>query len=311
MTDDKKRLPLPKLETMIALCREARENVLDDINRHPELCRDRWRVDREPCLYALDVRGERLNDGGWMPWKRRKADVEALLRRFPDAHEIIVDSGVNVAASKDDYEATNYEPQFWQATIWKRDESVHSLQDLEVIVRRRTGFTSLRGLLDAKGSYRPSFDMREPEMAALAKFYDQAMTERGDDRRAYRYGVTTITAHELIERYKSLMTDPVADVETLHHLGFSKGALTAHLQPNTGGGQWLSHTVHRAGAHLLYLCAGVDSASVYRAPSANAEACAKAIWELCGEDEHLVVAEYFADASEPDDSDDDTMGMKP
>lgn len=314
MSERNAELPLPKLETMIALCREARESVLDDVDRHPELRNDRWRVDREPCLYALDAQGDRLNDGGWMPWKRRKADVERLLKRYPNAHEIIVDGGVNVSANKDEYEASNYEPQFWQATIWKRDEPVYSLDDINALVRRRTGFTGLRDLLNAKGSYRPSFDMRDPEMAALATFYDKAMAERGDERRAYRYGITTLTAHDLIGRYKQLTAGGDVDGESLHHRGLAKGAVTAYFDPNTGGGVWLSHTVHRAGENELYMCAGADSVSVYRAPSSDAEACAEAIYALCGEDEHLLVAEHYADGSaepEPGEHDDETQGMKP
>ena len=79
---------------MIALCREAREALIDEINSHQELRKDRWRVDRSPCLYALDAQGERLNDGDWCAWTRRKSDVEELLRRHPDAHQIIVDGGL-------------------------------------------------------------------------------------------------------------------------------------------------------------------------------------------------------------------------
>lgn len=182
-------IPLPRLETMVALCSEAREALIVEINSHPELRKDRWRVDRSPCLYALDAQGERLNDGSWCAWERRKSDVEKLLRQYPDAHQVIVDGGIDVSENKEAYASSNYEPQFWQATIWHRVEPLYSLQDLESIVRRRTGFTSLTDLLDAKGSYRPSLDMRDPEMAAIATYYDKAMTERGDDRRAYRYGL--------------------------------------------------------------------------------------------------------------------------
>lgn len=296
--------PLPKLDTMIALCREAREALIDEINSHQELRKDRWRVDRSPCLYALDAQGERLNDGDWCAWTRRKSDVEELLRRHPDAHQIIVDGGIDVAENKELYESSNYEPQFWQATIWKRAEPVYSLDDLETIVRRRTAFTDLRDLLGAKGGYRPSLDMRDAEMAALATFYDQAMERRGDDRRAYRYGTTSITAQDLIGRYKGITArgDVAGEVA---HAWMAAGAISAQFEPNTGGGVWLSHAVHRAGAHPLYVCSGCDSVRVYRAPSQDAEACARAIFDLCGEDDHLCVAEHFATADSANELDSD------
>lgn len=309
--------PLPKLDTMTALCREAREALIDEINSNAELRNDRWRVDRNPCLYVLDADGERLNDGSWCAWERRKSDVEALLQAYPDADSIIVDSGIDVAENKAAYEASNYEPQFWQATIWKRTEPVYSLDDLETIVRRRTAFTSLQDLLGAKGGYRPSLDMRDPEMAALAVFYDRAMEQRGDDRRAYRYGTTSITAQDLIGRYKGLLArgDVAGDVA---HAWMASGSTSAQYEPNTGGGIWLSHSVHRAGSHPLYVCAGCDSVRIYRAPAPDAEACASAIYELCGEDDHLVVAEYFATpdatnalAAEDPELDDEPRGMKP
>ncbi len=299
-------MPLPKLETMIALCREARENLLDEINSNFELVKDRWRVDRSPCLYALDAQGERLNDGDWCAWQRRKSDVETLLQRYPSAHEIMVDGGIDVAANKEDYDASSYEPQFWQATIWKRDAPVLSLEDIDSLVRRRTGFAGVKDLLHARGGYRPSFDMRDPEMATLAAFYDKAMALRGDERRAYRYGVTSLTAQELVTRFRSIADDDDATGERVHG-AMAKGASSALFQANTGGGVWLSHTLHRTGSHLLHVCAGEDSVRVYRAAHPTAEACAAAVFALCGEDEHLCVAEYFAEPA----MDDEPVGPRP
>lgn len=180
--------PLPPLATMIAVCREAREAALQDADREPALSYLRWRVDREPCLYAIDARGQRLNDDGWARWQRRKRDVEELLATYPDAVEVIVDSGVNLAASKEDYEAWNYEPQFWQATLWKRDAPVHSVEDLEDMLRRRSGFSSFEQMFKASANYRPSCEVSDPEMRAIADHYDRLAEQRGDDRRAYRYG---------------------------------------------------------------------------------------------------------------------------
>lgn len=188
-TRDPEMQPLPTLETMIALCREAREEVLDLLNRDPELRSLRWRVDRDPCLYAIDAQGERLNDGSWVPWKRRKSDVEALLASYPTAVQIVVDGGVNAAENKDDYDATNYEPFYWQTCIWDRNKPVYSVEQLETLVARRTGFRSFAEMFDrSRGNYRPSIDVRDPEMLAIADHYDYLADKRGDERRAYRYG---------------------------------------------------------------------------------------------------------------------------
>ena len=411
--------PLPKLDTMIALCREARDDLLHDLKRNPELREDRWRVHRDPCLYALDARGERLNDGDWCGWHRRKSDVEVLLQRFPDAHEIVVDGGINVAANLADYEASNYTPSVWQATIWKRDAPVYSRDDLDDIVRRRTGFSCLADLLNAKGRYRPSIDMADTEMTALATYYDKEMERRGDARRAFRYGnrasaepapltggqltlsqgmpnqrtadlqrlrdlcaragislvealddavrgrwdwrdehgnasnmsldsewaaavagleatfgdawrqdagaeprqglihyiesvlpapevvitpadASPVTpealAQQLVARYREI-ADCEADVpgEQLHaHM--AKGALSEYFDPNTGGWIWLSHSVHQAEGGNVLVTAGLDSVGVFRAPSDDAQACADAVYALCGEDAQIRLAEWYYEA---------------
>jgi hypothetical protein len=61
-------------------------------------------------------------------------------------------------------------------------------QTLDQICRRKTGFSSFADLLSSAPGYRPSTDMRDPDMELLADGYDEAMEERGDPRRAYRYG---------------------------------------------------------------------------------------------------------------------------
>ena len=58
------------------------------------------------------------------------------------------------------------------------------------ITRENSGFASFDELLHAKGSYRPSLDVRVPELEWLADLYDGVMEQAGDPRRAYRYGTT-------------------------------------------------------------------------------------------------------------------------
>jgi hypothetical protein len=62
------------------------------------------------------------------------------------------------------------------------------MNDLDAICRYYTAFASFADLLDAP-RYRPSVDISQPDLLTLADAYDQAQAERGDDRRAYRYGM--------------------------------------------------------------------------------------------------------------------------
>lgn len=56
------------------------------------------------------------------------------------------------------------------------------------LVQSWTSFGSLDELLNAEGNYYPSLDMREAVMAVIAETYDLEQANRGDARRAYRYG---------------------------------------------------------------------------------------------------------------------------
>lgn len=189
--------PLPALETMIEICSEARDRVREAIRRNPDYRDARWLQDREPRLLAIGTKGERLNDDGWCRWQRRKRDVEALLREYPDAVAIIADGGINVAANREELEAGAYSPEFWQVTLWKRHEPVYSDAQLEEILRRRTGFRSFEDMFRAKSSYRPSIDVRDPEMKAIGDRYDELTSDLQDDRRAYRYGAAMPAATAL------------------------------------------------------------------------------------------------------------------
>jgi hypothetical protein len=68
------------------------------------------------------------------------------------------------------------------------EESAAEVAVMNAIIRAKTGFSDALDLLNAGGRYRPSIDMRDPELAQLADFYDRMQERRGDDRRAYRYG---------------------------------------------------------------------------------------------------------------------------
>lgn len=68
------------------------------------------------------------------------------------------------------------------------EEAKAEAEVMEGILKAKTGFSRMGDLLDAGGRYRPSLDMRDPDLRQLADYYDRQQIERGDPRRAYRYG---------------------------------------------------------------------------------------------------------------------------
>ena len=177
------------VSVMVAACARARADLRSEIKRNPELRDMRWWVDREPCVITLGEDGERLSDGNWTRWDRRRSTVEALLSGHPQAAMLVVEGGVNVAENRGALDAGIYESFIWQVEIWNRnDPTLTDVQELEAIVRRRTAFASFEDMFNAKGDYRPSMDVADPEMLRLANHYDHAAEQRGDARRVYRYG---------------------------------------------------------------------------------------------------------------------------
>ena len=68
-----------------------------------------------------------------------------------------------------------------------------SFRDLNRITRKVSAFASFRDLLDADGGYFPSLGSNSrkdvPQLLILADAYDAAQQERGDARRAFRWGM--------------------------------------------------------------------------------------------------------------------------
>ena len=60
--------------------------------------------------------------------------------------------------------------------------------NIDQLVANNSGFENFEALLNAPGGYRPSCDVRRAERRAIANAYDKAQAERGDERRAYRFG---------------------------------------------------------------------------------------------------------------------------
>jgi hypothetical protein len=62
------------------------------------------------------------------------------------------------------------------------------MRDIDEIVRANSAFKSLEAMTDTHPNYRPSVDVSEEDKLAMANAYDEMMIERGDERRAFRYG---------------------------------------------------------------------------------------------------------------------------
>lgn len=106
------------LAQAIQACTDARNEALEEIRRNVGFYERRWLRSREPRLIPLDVNGNRLDDVNFVTWRRRMSDIKTL-RKINGCVEIIVDSGIDYASTRDDLENFNYDTEFWQATVWK------------------------------------------------------------------------------------------------------------------------------------------------------------------------------------------------
>ena len=66
-------------------------------------------------------------------------------------------------------------------------ETVEPVVDIDDLIAHNSGFSSLDDMLNARGGYRHSCDVSRLEMELIADAYDAAQTDRGDERRAFRY----------------------------------------------------------------------------------------------------------------------------
>jgi len=62
------------------------------------------------------------------------------------------------------------------------------MTDIDKIVRENTAFTTLEDMTRTHPNYRPSLMVVDPNMLIIADAYDEMMEERGDERRAFRFG---------------------------------------------------------------------------------------------------------------------------
>lgn len=113
----------------------------------------------------------------------------------------------------------------------------------------------------------------------------------------------SLLANRLIRVYQDTMLVEPGNGELLHlalqRYGQPQMGGGAHYEPQTGGGLWLSHTVHEvADGRRLHVVAGQDMIGVFRPLAATSSISARMLWDLCGEDAELRIAQ--ADPIDPE-----------
>ena len=86
------------------------------------------------------------------------------------------------------------------------------MRTIDDIVRANSAFKSLDAMTDTHPNYRPSIYVGEEENLIMANAYDEMMTERGDPRRAFRYGTPFKKTYvSLAKEFKRLGKEAMAD----------------------------------------------------------------------------------------------------
>lgn len=105
-------------------CAEARKECIasmrknSDASWYRENCRCHFA--RAPRLLQIDREGNRINDHEYIEWKWRMSQINALIAD-PATFEIAVDSGVDFAASPQEYRDGIYEPEYFDVTVYERE----------------------------------------------------------------------------------------------------------------------------------------------------------------------------------------------
>lgn len=103
-------------------------------------------------------------------------------------------------------------------------------------------------------------------------------------------------ALQLVDRYRGIADNDTAIAGELLHAQMAQGAISDYFDPNTGGGIWLSHSIHQGESGNVLVTAGLDSVYVYRALTDQAQSCADAVYALCGEDDAILLAKWYYEA---------------
>ena len=101
-----------------------------------------------------------------------------------------------------------------------------------------------------------------------------------------------VGAELLVNRFRDNVRDESLAGDQVHEF-MSKGAADVHFQPNTGGGVWLSHSLHATKEGLVHAVTGADSVATYNALAPTAHAAAVAWYDRCGETDDIKLQDYF------------------
>lgn len=137
-------------------------------------------------LVAGNADGQRVNDPIYFTGPVKLGHINAM-KQWPGVTNIHA-QGEAVAYERmtdEDEEGS----ENWDVLVWCTPAS-YAAEQIDTLVARRTGFTSLPDMFDAAPTYRPSCDVRDPDMKRIADAYDARAEAFGDPRRAYRYGET-------------------------------------------------------------------------------------------------------------------------
>ncbi len=136
------------------------------------------------------------------------------------------------------------------------------------LTKANTGFSSFDEMLNAKGSYRPSMEVSQPEMKELADLYDAAQEARGDDRRAFRYGkgFDRSTRPAQPRKPATVAAPVVAKPVTTRHgqIGYKVNVDIIAQALHNLGYQDDSHMMTALAAHVWSLITGSTRYNVYQ-----------------------------------------------
>lgn len=150
-----------------------------------------WMVTLSDKEGLVDPCAENVYWGEAPTAKKFDALISDVLANHPTVDSISFSGGFDFAEQLEDFRDGGYDAWVseWSIEAWRRPGT----RDIDELVQRLTGFTSLLEMVEAHPNYRPTIpttrgqDAREcAEYTDIADAYDAAQAARGDARRAYR-----------------------------------------------------------------------------------------------------------------------------
>lgn len=128
-------------------------------------------------------------------WRDSDLQIEVVYKNrtftVRDAHSFAAYAILDHKGIRHDVDTVREIQEWIRLTVAAEIEREEAHDRARELTHSLTAFNSFEDLLEAKGNYRPSMDMRYAAAVELADLYDAAQEARGDNRRAYRYGAIT------------------------------------------------------------------------------------------------------------------------